>query len=93
MDTTTILQLVKANLGMNTTLRDTYLTSLIQGIITELTDEKGIVLDGSNSYHLMFVVDYAVWRFLSKDSDSDMPMHLKSRMKNLYLHAGGETVV
>lgn len=89
MDTDLILQLVKANLGMNTSLRDAYLTKLIEGIITELTEEKGIALDGSNSYHLMFIVDYAVWRFLSKDSDAGMPEHLRYRLKNLYIHAGG----
>jgi len=48
-----------------------------------------LVLDGTNPYHLMFVVDYATWRYQSRDSDGAMPRHLQFRLHNLMIHAGG----
>lgn len=88
MDTATILGLVKARLGISTAVRDTYLTAIIAGIVKELEDEKGLVLDGTNPYHLIFVVDYATWRYQSKDSDGSMPRHLQFRLHNLIVHVG-----
>ncbi len=40
MDTATILELVKARLGISTNVRDTYLISIIESVIKELEDEK-----------------------------------------------------
>jgi len=88
MDTNDVLSLVKARLGISTTVRDTYLTAIVQGVITELADEKGLVLDGANSYHLMFVVDYVTWRYQNRDKDSGMPRHLQYRLHNLFIHVG-----
>ncbi len=88
MDTATILALVKDRLGIKTTVRDTYLTAIVAGVIKELEDEKGLVLDGANPYHLIFVVDYATWRYQSKDSNTGMPRHLQYRLHSLYIHAG-----
>lgn len=92
MDTATILDLVKARSGISTDVRDTYLLAIIEGIITELEGEKGIVLDNENQNHLMFVVDYSVWRYQSRDSTGDMPKHLHWRLRNLYLNSGGKNV-
>ena len=89
MDTTLILGLVKAKLGISTTVRDTYLQAIIDGVIKELEDEKGLVLDSTNSYHLLFIVDYATWRYESKDKDGAMPRHLQFRLHNLVIHVGG----
>lgn len=92
MDVAVILALVKSSIGMTTAYRDDYLTRLIEGVMSELTLEKGIVLDGTDPNHLMFVVDYAAWRFMSKDDNAGMPEHLRWRLKNLYVHAGGPNV-
>lgn len=89
MNVELILTLLKSNLGIGTTFRDYYLTKLIEGIIDELTKEKGIVLDPADNGHLMFVVDLAAWRFTARDSAEDMPRHLTYRLKCLFLHAGG----
>ena len=89
MDITLILGLVKAKLGISTTVRDTYLQAIINGVVKELEDEQGLVLDGTNSYHLLFVVDYATWRYESKDKDGVMPRHLQFRLHNLVIHVGG----
>ena len=89
MDTATILDLVKARLGISSTVRDTYLIAIIDGIIEELESEKGIILEAESPNHLMFIVDYATWRYQSRDSTGAMPKHLMWRMKNLYIHNGG----
>ncbi len=90
MDTATILELVKARLGISTNVRDTYLISIIESVIKELEDEKGITLETNNMNHIMFVVDYSVWRYQSRDSSGDIPRHLQWRLKNLYIHNGGK---
>lgn len=89
MDVGLILTLLKSNLGMGSTFRDPYLTKMIEGILSELTVEKGITLDPADANHLMFVVDLAAWRFTARDSKEDMPRHLSFRMRNLFISAGG----
>ncbi|WP_031517591.1 hypothetical protein [Desulfofalx alkaliphila] len=89
MDVTLATSLVKERLGIRTNVRDTYLTTITESVIKELEDEKGLVLDGANPYHLMFVVDYATWRYQSRDSDKAMPRHLQFRLHNLIIHTGG----
>lgn len=91
MNTETVLQLVKARLGITTNVRDSYIEAIVQGVITELEDEKGLVLDGANPYHLMFVVDYSTWRYQNRDSEGAMPRHLQFRMHNLVIHASKES--
>jgi len=87
MDTSTVLELVKARLGISTNVRDTYLLAIVDGVIKELEDEKGIILDSTNSYHLMFVVDYSTWRYQNRDSEGAMPRYLQYRLHNLIVHA------
>ena len=89
MDVAQVLELVKARLGITTAVRDTYLTAIISGVIDELEKEKGIQLDSDNAHHLMFVVDYATWRYQSRDESGAMPRHLQFRLHNLMIHAGG----
>jgi len=86
-----VLQLVKARLGISSNVRDIYLAAIIDGVIKELEDEKGLVLDDTNPYHLMFVVDYATWRYQSRDSEGAMPRHLQFRLHNLMIHAAKES--
>ncbi len=89
MDTNTILQLVKARLGITSPVRDTYLTAIVEAVKHELTDEKGILLEANNPNHLMFVVDLATWRYESKDNTGAMPRHLQYRLHNLVIQNGG----
>lgn len=91
MDTRVIIQLVKEVIGIKTNVRDIYLTAIIKGVIKELEDEKGLSLDGSNDYHLLFVVDYVAWYYKNKDG-AGMPRHLQFRLHNLIIHAGGSGV-
>ncbi|WP_419877731.1 hypothetical protein [Brevibacillus centrosporus] len=96
MDTVSAVSLVKERLGIRTNVRDSYLTAIVEGVIKELEDEKGLVLDGANSYHLLFVCDYATWRYQSVSSTQTtsasrplpMPRHLQYRLHNLMIHSG-----
>lgn len=89
MDEAQVLALVKDRLGFKTNVRDTFLTAIVQSVIKELEDEKGLVLDGTNPYQLMFVCDYATWRYQSRDKEGSMPRHLQYRLHNLMIHVGG----
>jgi hypothetical protein len=91
MDASTVVALVKERLGFKTTVRDIYLTAIVDGVLKELEDEKGLALDRANPYHLMFVVDYSTWRYQNRDSNVGMPRHLQYRLHNLYIHTGGGT--
>ena len=91
METTTVVTLVKERLGIKSNVRDTYLTAIVDGVIKELEDEKGLALDGANPYHLMFVVDYSTWRYQNRDSEGAMPRHLQFRLHNLMIHASKES--
>ena len=89
MNASTVVALVKERLGIKTNVRDTYLTAIVDGVLKELKDEKGLALDEASPHHLMFVVDYATWRYQSRDKDTGMPRHLQYRLHNLFVHARG----
>ncbi|MCM3208494.1 hypothetical protein [Paenibacillus illinoisensis] len=88
MDQELIVSIVKERLGIRTAVRDTYLAAIVGGVVKELEDEKGLVLDANNDYQRMFIVDYATWRYQSRDESGAMPRHLQFRMHNLLLHVG-----
>jgi hypothetical protein len=92
MDTSLILQLAKSSLGISSSVRDAYITAIVNGIIKELEDEKGLVLDGANPYHQMFLVDYTTWRYQNKDNHEGMPRHLQYRLRNLFIHVGSSNL-
>lgn len=89
---TTILDLLKQKVGISTEVRDAYLTSIIESIITELEDEKGLNLDSENMNHIMFIVDYAESRYYSRDTDKSLPRHLQWRLHNLLISNGDKNV-
>lgn len=89
MDVNTVVSLVKEGLGIRTSVRDGFITAIVEGVIKELEDEKGLALDMANPYHLLFVCDYATWRYQSRDSGKYMPRHLQFRLHNLMIHIGG----
>lgn len=98
MDESQILNLVKERLGIRTAVRDSYLTAIVQGVLKELQDEHGLVLEPTNAYHLMFVVDFSTWRYQSAANNEtsftgspvSMPRHLQYRLHNLLLHVGSK---
>lgn len=82
------LPLVKATLGYKSTVRDELLQMIIESVVDELTIQKRIALVAENSEHLMFVVDYAVFRYENKGG-SVMPRNLEYRLRNLIIKFGG----
>jgi len=89
MNTQVIVALVKSSVGLTTNVRDDYLTAIVNGVVKELEDEKGLSLQSDNPYHLMFCVDYAEWRYRNKSKNEDMPRNLQYRLHNLMIHVGG----
>lgn len=85
-------ELVKARLGISTTIRDTYLQEIVKSVVSELNEVQGLSLNNDSPHHLMFVVDYASWRYLNRDSLDGMPRHLQFRLHNLMIqqHASGD---
>lgn len=91
MNTNTILELVKARIGIRSTVRDSYLEAIVKGVVQELKDDQGLVLSETNPHHLMFLVDYSTWRYQSVTNSethyvgkpSSMPRHLQWRLHNL----------
>ena len=82
----TALPLVKANLNITQDVRDEYLTAIINGVVKQLQDEQGLVLDEADPYHLQFVVDFSAWRYRSRGETGAMPQHLRWRLNNLMIH-------
>jgi len=81
----TALPLVKARIGLSTTVRDEYLEHIIDSIVTELKEVNGLSLNKDDPFHLMFVVDFADWRYSNRDSEKGMPRHLQFRLHNMIL--------
>ena len=89
MDKAQVLSLVKAGIPIQHTARDAYINAIIDGVIEELEEEKGLMLDGGNSNHLIFVVDYVTWRYQNRGAGK-MPRHLQFRLHNMFVHARGD---
>jgi len=81
------LNLVKARLGISTTARDAYLTAIIEGVVSELTQIQGIALNENIPSHLMFVADYAEFRYSNREHPA-MPRMLQFRLHNLMISGG-----
>lgn len=82
------LQLLKLKLGISTDVRDAFLKSLLSAVKSEIKNVLGIVLDDKRDDHIHFIVDYAYYRYVNRDSAS-IPRHLQWRMHNLVLEGRG----
>lgn len=91
MDTSTVLALVKARLGISTKVRDEYLNAIVKGVLSELDKVNGLTLNADDHHHLMFVVDFAAWRYQNRDVMEGMPRHLQFRLHNLMIAQRGES--
>ena len=80
------LKLVKTQLGISTQTRDEYIEAVLKGTVNELKEIQGLDLNIENPQHLMFLVDYTVWRYNSKDEEVGMPERLHWRLRNLMVH-------
>lgn len=83
-----ILGLVKATLGYKSSVRDELLKVIVKSVVDELEIQKRIKLDFENAEHLMFIVDYAVFRYENKGAGT-LPRNLEYRLRNLMVKCGG----
>lgn len=83
-----ILKLVKARLGIQSNIRDEYLTKIIEAIEYEIKNTHGIAIDVAIPSHLMFIVDYVCYRYENNGEGFNIPRHLQWRLHNLIV---GET--
>lgn len=98
MDVEQIVGLVKERMGIRTAVRDSYITAIVNGVLTELQEQHKLNLDPSNMYHVMFCVDYVTWRYQSASNSEtsftgqpmSMPRHLQFRLHNLLIHMGAK---
>ncbi len=81
-----ILNLLKARLGISSTVKDTYLNLIIDSTIKLLSDEKGIDVDLTNPVIIEFIVDYSVWKYEAKGETAGMPRYIDFALKNLMIH-------
>lgn len=79
--TNQILSMVKANLGISTTVRDEYLKAIIGGVMNELNDKGVVAIGNSDSDFLMLAVDYASWQYRSR-GEGTMPRNIRYRLNN-----------
>ena len=77
-----ILNLVKAVLGYRTNVRDELLFRIIDSVVDELEEVKGIPFDFGNNEIVMYVVDMAVFRYQNMGGGT-IPRNLEYRLKNL----------
>lgn len=83
MDITPVLALVKISIGIiSSTTKDADLTSIIDGIIEELVDEKGLTIDLAKPSHFNYVKDLAVVRYRKEE----VPRYLQFRLHNMIIH-------
>ena len=86
MDKTKAHELLKLRLGMTSDAMYERLDHLLEAVIKELDDEKGIEVDLENARVLEFVISYAAWRYEKKSESAGMPRFIQLDLRNLYLH-------
>ena len=84
---TQTLDLLKLKLGIKSDARDTILNSVLDSVKAELEEVQGLILDMARADILMFVVDYAYFRYTSRDQVGAMPQHLRFRLHNLVVNS------
>ena len=84
-----VLPLLKARLGISTDSRDALLNALINGITSDCQNTHGIVLQDSRPEHIMFVLDWATWKYQHPE-DGITPRSIQFRLKNLIIQKAGE---
>lgn len=84
-ETNTVLELVKARIGITSATRDEYLAKIVDGVKAELEKQQGLSIDLDRPDVLMFLVDFSTWRYQNRDSMEGMPRHLQFRLHNLVI--------
>ena len=81
-----ILNLFKMDLGIKSTSRDAYFTSLLTAGKNELI-EKGINIDLTVLDDQLLVADYTAWKYRNRQNDVGLSKNLRLRINNRILKA------
>lgn len=76
--------IVKDALSIRGNARDERINLLVQATADELKSQQGIDLGGSLT-DIVFLADYAKYRYTARDDDAGMPRHLQWRLHNRVL--------
>lgn len=76
--------IVKEALSIRGNARDKRINLLVRATADELKSQQGIDLDGSLT-DIVFLADYAKYRYTARDDDAGMPRHLQWRLHNRVL--------
>lgn len=82
-----VLPLLKARLGISTNVRDSLLSALIDGIMSECRNMHEIELDAAQADQLVFVLDWATWKY-NHPEDGTTPRSIQFRLRNLIMKKG-----
>lgn len=76
--------IVKEALSIRGNARDERINLLVRATADELKSQQGIDLEGSLT-DIVFLADYARYRYTARDDDAGMPRHLQWRLHNRVL--------
>lgn len=86
MNNDELLKNIKWNLGINTTVRDEYLTHLLEGAIAQLKMKRIDPKNQSEAYqkeYYYFLEDFVAWSYRNRGGEVELPPYLRLRMNNL----------
>ncbi|MGG2091918.1 hypothetical protein AB1283_04195 [Bacillus sp. S13(2024)] len=86
----TLLNLLKLDLGITHDLRDAYFNNLLVSSQNEI-ERTGIVLDFENIDDQMLTVDYAAWSYRNRQEDTPLSRNLQLRINNRVIKKAGIT--
>ncbi len=84
-----VLDLLKLDLGVTHTHRDTYFNALITRCEKEIR-RKGILLDLTDTEDQMLLSDYAAWTYRKRQENIPMAQNLQLRIRNRIIKARSE---
>lgn len=88
----TVLQLLKMDLGISHTGRDTFFEALLASSKKEM-EKKGFKLSLEDVEDQVLLSDYAAWRYRKRIEDVPMARNLNLRIKDRIVQARGENYV
>jgi hypothetical protein len=77
----TVLNLLKIDLGITHSLRDSYFIKLIQGTMKEI-ERRGITIDLNAIDDQMLIADYAAYMYRNRSEDKPLAMNIQHRIRN-----------
>jgi len=89
----TLLELLKLDLGITHNLRDTYFSKMLVAAQKEL-ERMGIVFSDTDmpDDDVFLIVDYAVWTYRKRQEDIPLSRNLQYRINNRVIQKAGATL-